>query len=126
MLIYVASPYSGDEEAAYKKVCHVCCEIVCNRPWAVFSPIAHWHPIVTKYKLPTDAEYWWNINKEYLRKADVLLIVQLDGWDQSEGIKKEIEFATELRKPIRYFSCDSENWKMDLVEMEREIPKEIW
>jgi len=91
MLIYVASPYSGNEEENYQKICHVCVDIITSTPFAVFSPIVHWHKIAQAYTLATDAEYWWHLNREYLHKADVLMVVQMKGWRESKGVTQEIE-----------------------------------
>jgi hypothetical protein len=120
MLIYIATPYSGNEEANYKKACHVCANIVMATNFAVFSPIVHWHRIAQEYKLATDAEYWWYINREYLHKADVLMVIQMKGWKDSKGIAQEIEYAKELGKKIRYITVD-EKFKMGIDEFKSDF-----
>ena len=64
-----------------------------------FSPIAHSHPQQRYAKLPFDFK-WYQRDLEILSKCDELWILDMPGWDQSEGIKKELEKAKELNLPI--------------------------
>lgn len=45
-------------------------------------------------------EFWLEGTQELLKRCDAVLV--LEGWEQSEGTKEEIELAKELRMPIFY------------------------
>jgi len=66
----------------------------------IFSPIAHSHPQQKYAKLPFDFN-WYTRDLALLAKCDELWILEMEGWDKSEGIQKEITAAKELDKPIK-------------------------
>jgi hypothetical protein len=70
---------------------------------AVFSPIAHRHPLV-EFGLPTDWEFWQRCNLEHLRRCDELVVLVLDGWQRSVGVQAEIRIAGELDKPVSFLA----------------------
>ena len=67
----------------------------------VFSPIAHSHGIAA-FGLPGDWRYWEKYDRWFLARCDVLVVLLLDGWNQSVGIEDEIRIAVELGKSIEY------------------------
>jgi len=68
----------------------------------VFSPIAHSHPIATRCSLPGKHDFWQEQNAAWLEWADELWVGMIEGWDQSVGIKWEVEKARLLGKRIAY------------------------
>lgn len=105
--IYLASPYSHADPAVmvarYEAACKRAAELM-TYGHAVFSPIAHSHPIADH--LPPDArtsfEFWMTQDLPLLRYAKELVVLCLDGWKESRGVTREIEFAKALDIPIRY------------------------
>lgn len=76
----------------------------------IFSPIAHTHPIACYADLdPKDHNIWLPADAALMNKAYGLLIVVLDGWDESKGVKHEIEAFQAAGKPI--FLIDPDNLK---------------
>jgi len=67
----------------------------------IFSPISHSHPIA-QYGLPLDWEYWQHYDREIMSICDELWIVMANGWEQSKGIKAEIEMARGMGIIISY------------------------
>ena len=68
---------------------------------AVFcSPLYH-HPVAMVGDLQTDADPWWDINKEYINRCDELWVLCLNGWDLSKGVRDEIDYAELIGKPIK-------------------------
>jgi hypothetical protein len=51
---------------------------------------------------PQDMEFWMKQCLSILQYAKELVVFKMDGWDESLGIKREIEFAKDLNIPIRY------------------------
>ena len=58
----------------------------------LYSPIVHWHDIANKHDLEKDVDFWWGYNFPVLKMADEILLIKLDGWDQSKGVEREINY----------------------------------
>lgn len=103
MRIYLSSPYSHRDpavmEARYKEAVKAAATLM-QRGYIVFSPIAHSHAIGLECNTATDHEFWLRQDMPWLEKSDVLLILQLDGWATSRGVKEELEFAYNKGIPV--------------------------
>lgn len=66
----------------------------------VYSPIAHWHPAAYIHDLPKDAEFWRSMNFEHILHCTAVWVLRLDGWEDSVGVREEMEFAHESNLPI--------------------------
>ncbi|WP_353743433.1 DUF1937 family protein [Aminobacterium sp. EBM-42] len=51
---------------------------------------------------PGDWSFWEGLDIEFVKWADELWVVRLDGWKRSIGVMTEIQKAKELGKVIRY------------------------
>jgi len=71
----------------------------------VFSPIVHSHPLVA-FSLPTGWDFWERIDRAYLARCDELVVLMLDGWQESTGVRAEIALARDLGKPVRFLGVD--------------------
>lgn len=104
-MIYLASPYSHPDPAVreerYQKAL-ACVAEFARRKVAVYSPIVHWHEAAKSFELPTDAEFWDVQNTAMLNLSDKVVLLVLDGWQQSAGIEREFRLARELSIPIEY------------------------
>jgi hypothetical protein len=116
-MIYLAAPYSHPDptvrEERYQKVCEVTA-ILIRAGFPVFSPITHSHPLVA-YGLPTDWRFWSRLDEIYLKRCTMLLVLTFEGWDESEGVKAEIEMAKQLGIPLCHMAPD---WVEKLLEDE--------
>ena len=104
-LIYLASPYSHLDESVRERRFQRACEASAVLMWQglfVFSPIAHSHPIALTGGLPLGFDYWKKYDEIILGRCDVLIILMLEGWKDSIGIKGEMCMARNLHKPIFY------------------------
>lgn len=102
-MLYLASPYSHPDREVMEDRYHAALFTVARlvRVGQIpYCPIVHFHEVARWHKLPTDAAYWSRINVAMLRLADSLYVLRLDGWDQSVGVRAEIEFAEAYGKPI--------------------------
>ncbi len=103
-MIYLASPYSHPDEAVREQRYELACEATATLlklGLVVFSPIVHGHPLV-KYGLATGFAGWEEIDREYISRCDELVVLMIDGWRESEGVRAEVEVAHEFRKCVRY------------------------
>ena len=105
-MIYLASPYSHPDEAIreerYRSACAATVRLL-RAGKSVFSPIVLTHGLVA-YGLPTDWSFWEFYDRDHLERCDDLVVLTIDGWDQSIGVAAEIALAMGLGKPIRYLA----------------------
>ena len=114
-LIYIASPYSHPDSDVrrdrFEEAARVC-DYLLTLDYHVYSPICQWHPILevvknTHFCSPTQVQKYNKLlitDFVFLRRCDKLLVVTLDGWKESNGIKQEVELARSYKIPIRYYS----------------------
>jgi hypothetical protein len=103
-MIYLVSPYSHPDAAVrehrFREACRAAAALL-RAGHAVISPIAHSHPLV-EHGVPTDWSFWEEQDRELLACCDEVVVLMLDGWDQSVGVREEIRVAREIGKPVRF------------------------
>lgn len=103
-MIYLASPYSHVDPAVRERrfaiASRVAAELI-RAGHQVFSPVTHSHPIAA-HGLPGDWAFWEPFDCRLLQASDELMVLTLDGWQESRGVQAEIDLAIELGMPIRY------------------------
>lgn len=107
MIAYLAAPYSSIHihirDRRYNQTAYVASRLIL-RGEIIYSPITACHHLACDYDLPTDADYWLKVNLEFLRRCGKMYVLQLDGWEDSVGVQREIAFATERNIPIEYIT----------------------
>jgi hypothetical protein len=108
-VIYLASPYSHPHavvrEHRFLAACQVAAKFIASGH-ATFSPIVHGHPLVD-HGLPTDWWFWERVNREHIARCDEVVVLTLNGWQDSVGVAAEIRIAGELGKPVRYLATNA-------------------
>lgn len=108
-LIYLASPYSHPDadvrERRFQAVCKAAGELM-QLGYVVFSPIAHSHSIAALCDMPKDWAFWERQDTAILGRCSAMIVLKLDGWEQSIGIKAEVEFAQKRGIPVAWFDLD--------------------
>ena len=99
--IYLGSPYSDKsklvQHTRYLQVSKVVADMLCKGVH-VYSPIVHCHELAKRFRMPGDFDFWQGYNYAMLEQASHFHVLELDGWNDSKGLKSEIKFA--LRKAI--------------------------
>ena len=72
----------------------------------VYSPIVYTHEISCKYTLPTEYEFWEKSCRHSIDICDSLVVLKMQGWEDSIGITDEIKYAKEVGKEITYLECE--------------------
>ena len=107
-MIYLASPYSHSSvlvrQHRFEAACRAAAALL-RAGVAVFSPIAHSHPIA-QFGVPTTWEFWSRLDREYLARCDVLAVLTLPGWRESVGVQAEMTLARELGVPLVFVTPD--------------------
>lgn len=101
-LIYLFSPYSHDDDQVKEQRYDAACEYAAKLFRAglhVFSPIAHCHGIA-RYGLPGGIDFWRPYCDLMLSKSDSGVILGIDGWRESDGIKHELRQVQDREFPI--------------------------
>ena len=69
----------------------------------VISPITQTHPCAKYYGLSDKGlDFWLEHDLRLILRCDMLIVLKLKGWDQSEGVAKEIQFCKERGIPVVY------------------------
>lgn len=112
MKIYLASPYSDPKESVRIHRWSMACEAagrLLNLGYLVYSPIAHTHPIATHCDLPQGWDFWKRLDESFITEwADCLVVLKMDGWKESLGVRAEIELATLHELPVLYWLLGSD------------------
>lgn len=104
-MIYIASPYthasSQVRQARFEAVARFCGDLV-TRGVVAFSPIVHYHPIAQLCDLPGSWSFWEPFCLAHLVRADSVLVLKLEDWNHSRGVREEINRGRLLNKRIDY------------------------
>lgn len=95
MITYLASPYTHESEkvqnSRYMAACRICF-LLLSKGKNPYSPICHWHPI-SELDYYIDYESVIRVDLEILAVSTHLFVLCLDGWKESAGVRREIDFA---------------------------------
>ena len=101
--IYLAAPYSHESHiivAARVDTINQDAAKLMQYGHLVFSPISHSHYIAVENDLPKGFEFWQAMNHSFIDWSDAVYVLQLKGWEESNGIKDEIKYAEKHNKEI--------------------------
>jgi len=124
-LVYLATPYSWKSkskeigvnkpdikekdrqvrEERFEKVSEVAAKLF-NAGFDVFSPISMSHPIAKYMENAGQFEAWEEFDYRMLLLSHILFVLCVDGWKESDGVTKEINFAKEQGIPVVYINED--------------------
>lgn len=103
-MIYLASPYSHRKPSVRTQRFHYACNATASLLHAglnVFSPIVHGHPLAA-HGLPTDWFFWQAFDREQILRCTSVVVLMLDGWQESVGVQAELRIAAEASLPVQY------------------------
>ena len=102
-LLYLAIPYAHPtpevREHRFRTACRAAAKLM-SAGVVVFSPLSHSVSIAEHGDLGEDHCFWMSMDIPILRRCDELLILGIDGWTESKGVRREMFEALRLRKPI--------------------------
>ena len=122
-LLFLASPYSHKNwpvrdyrfESAREAV-----RWLIRSGYHVFSPIVFSHYLTDRYMpgggLRWDWPGWYALSIDMLRRSDALVVLRLDGWKESKGVKREIREAKRLKLPVVYLDLGD-----DVVDIRKKL-----
>lgn len=104
-MIYLACPYShpSDEVRVFRfHQANRAASKMMKEGHFVYSPISHSHPIAEDGGLPLHWAYWQSVDEFYIKLCQKVVVLKLEGWEKSEGVKAEMAIAEAYGKPIEY------------------------
>jgi nucleoside 2-deoxyribosyltransferase len=105
--VYLACPYSHEDEKVmverFNMANKAAALLMKKGCYVVFSPISHSHPISLHIDNCKDHDFWLKQDYEFMKWCDKLIILEIEGWEESKGVNREIEWAMDLGKNISRF-----------------------
>ncbi|MBI5346353.1 MAG: DUF1937 family protein [Chlamydiae bacterium] len=101
-LIYLACPYRDEDLNVRKKRCaaaHFVAAELSSQGHHVFSPLTH-NEILVDLTQNLPGAHWLEFDLAILSICKKLLILKLEGWEDSKGVQVEIAFAKKNGIPI--------------------------
>jgi hypothetical protein len=105
-IVYLACPYSHPDMAVrlerFQASAHAAAELI-RRGMFVYSPITMTHPIdlaLAEEGGSMGSDYWCDFDEAFMAICSEMIILDLPGWGNSNGIAREIRFFEEQGKPI--------------------------
>lgn len=110
-MIYLASAYSHADPVIVKTrflLVEQCTAALITEGHFVWSPIVHCHELAKKYNLPTDAAFWKAYNFDFIRRCDKMLVLNIEGWQESKGVQMELKLAAECLIDVFFVTQDGD------------------
>jgi hypothetical protein len=104
-MIFLSSPYSHKNVEVIVDRVEKTSQFVAERFAAgeeIFSPVVYAHNILKHADLPSDWTFWKTFCTHMIMKCRSIMVLQLEGWEESEGVKEEIDLANKFGLPIKY------------------------
>lgn len=112
-VVYLACPYTDPNPAVRKARFEVATVVAADLIRAgniVYSPITMTHPIdmvLAGESNTLGSDYWVAFDEAFMDMCSEMVVIRLAGWDRSSGIRREIAYFTDHKKPIRYMDPPS-------------------
>jgi hypothetical protein len=126
-LIYLACPYthaSADIRLQrFQQVTKAAAALI-RQGHIVFSPITMTHPIdieMAGSQNTLGSDFWVTFDETFMERCDIFVLLPLDGWRDSGGIRREIEYFRNAGKPLKVL--DDQFRLMPLLDSRIDTPK---
>ena len=97
-ITYLAAPYSHPDpdvrRARYESATAAAAALT-RRGTIVFSPLTLTHPmdvLLAREGETLGSDYWVAFDEAFMELCSEIVVLRLDGWEQSKGVNSELEF----------------------------------
>jgi hypothetical protein len=111
-IVYLACPYTDPNPAVrlgrYKLATRAAAYIA-THGYVVYSPITMTHPmdiIMGGMTKKPNSNYWYEFDEAFMEVCTRMIVLMIDGWESSKGVKREIDFFDRKRRQIIYLPTD--------------------
>lgn len=104
-LVYVAAPYSDSNPSIVDQRMIDYCKAdayLLSQGYFTIAPLLK-HYVKDHASLPDNWDYWKNYCKANLNHCESMIVIMLEGWNESEGVQAEIRLCYEYNIPIYYY-----------------------
>ena len=112
---YLATPYSKQrsQARAYREALAAQVRLL-HLGLDVFCPVVHFHQASLRMRARPPS-FWMERCKPWLMACDELLVVQMPGWRESDGIAEETRIFEEIGRPPLYLSWPLTDYEVGKV-----------
>lgn len=108
--IFLACPYASSNKAVVEQrfdLCNAISAQIVRNGAAVFSQVSMSHPINAHF-VGADKEnvgkLWKPVDQVFMEAMDELIVVDTDGWKESAGVAREMDFFTKRGSRVSLWS----------------------
>lgn len=104
-LVYLSAPYSKaeDKDELMRQVMKFSGDYMVAYPGQhVVSPLFNHYSLHLVPQLGSDYDFWGSYSRNLLSRCDLMIVLQLPGWDQSVGVADEIAEAGARNIQVKY------------------------
>lgn len=115
--IYVAAPCASpdpDLQSSRRAICDIFTVNLANQGIAAFSPLSYNVPLKGPQLRPDFNWYAFDLN--FLAASEGMVVLQLDGWEQSYGVKLELNYCTAHSKPVLFHDPSKRPFRPDFIQ----------
>jgi hypothetical protein len=119
-IVYLACPYTHQDyavrEERFRLATKTAAELI-RKGHIVYSPITMTHPIDVVMAGDTNtlgSDYWVQFDEAFMSVCAEMIVLQIEGWNQSRGIRREIDYFRSRGKPVRFLSVEQVLHPLDL------------
>lgn len=124
-IIYLACPYTDANrfvrEERYQLATRAAASLILKGR-IVFSPITMTHPLdvlLAGEANTLGSDYWVKFDVAFMAACSEMAILNIDGWRESSGIRREIAYFRSHSKPIYMVDVNGENAPLPMTELKR-------
>src|SRR5690348_9976122 len=107
-IVYLACPYTHPDasirEARFNAATLAAARLI-EQGRVVYSPITMTHPIdviLAGRHSTLGSDYWVRFDEAFMEACAEIIILRLDGWEESRGIARERRFFEEKKRPVSF------------------------
>ena len=106
---FLACPYSHPDQSIVESRfddCTLAATKISLAGFPVYSQITISHPMNLSLakNMPGKKIDWAPLDKEFMDKCDEIIILELDGWKESSGVQREIDYFKDRGAKVWLFS----------------------
>ncbi len=116
-LIYLACPYSHQDPKMVQLRYSVSAQIASHlfkQGLMVFAASMHNSLLAHMAGVSDQFARWKDFNHLMIERVDKLMVITMEGWEQSQGVQDQIQYAKQLGKPV------------EMIEAPAELVKSTW
>jgi len=102
-MIYLAAPYSHDDPSVRQSRRYAAARAagqIMDAGRLVYSPLSHSWGVLHASPAIINERTWLRHGLDMVRRCDAVVVLQIDGWRESEGVTVEVETARQNGKTV--------------------------